>query len=196
MPPYNFNTDANEIAANCASEIANKTILVTGVTPGSLGAGFAAVVAKYGPRLIILATRDVSKAKETAGTITAVALDTQIRILELDLASQDQIRKAAAEVNSYEEPIDLLVNSAGVMAPPYMLTEDGLESQFGINHIGHFLFTNLIIPKLLASGKGARVLSVASDGFRLGPVRFDDWNFDVSCTHPRYMSNAEMILGR
>lgn len=79
----------------------------------------------------------------------------------------------------------MLVNNAGIMAKsPYSQTPEGIEAQFGANHIGHFLFTNLIMNKLIsaegiASGRTARVVNVASDGYRLGPVRFDDWNFDV-----------------
>ena len=68
---------------------------------------------------------------------------------------------------------------------PYEQTPEGIELQFGANHIGHFLFTNLIMEKLIGTrrnetGRIARVVNVASDGYRLGPVRFDDWNFDVA----------------
>lgn len=79
----------------------------------------------------------------------------------------------------------MLVNNAGIMAKsPYSQTPEGIEAQFGANHIGHFLFTNLIMSKLIGdegsgSSRTARVVNVASDGYRLGPVRFDDWNFDV-----------------
>jgi len=180
MAPYNDKTTAEEVASNCASAIANKTVLITGVSPGSLGASFAITLAKYSPGLVILANRNVSKAEETAKEIASIAPGVKTRILELDLGSQAQIRKAAAEVNSYEENIDVLVNNAGVLATRYSLTEDGLESHFGINHIGHFLFTNLIMGKLLAAGEGARVVIVASDGWRFSPVRFADWGFDVS----------------
>jgi NAD(P)-dependent dehydrogenase (short-subunit alcohol dehydrogenase family) len=160
--------------------IVNKTILVTGVTPGGLGAGFATTIAKYSPSLIILAARDIAKAQKTAKEIKDKNPSVATRILQLDLGSQAQIRKAAKEVLTYEEHIDILVNNAGVMAPPFGRTQDGVETQFGINHVGHFLFTNLIMDKLVAPEKSSRVINVASDGHRLGPVRFDDWNFDVS----------------
>jgi NAD(P)-dependent dehydrogenase (short-subunit alcohol dehydrogenase family) len=100
-----------------------------------------------------------------------------VRILALDLASQTQIRKAAKEVLAYpEECIDVLVNSAGIMAGPYRTTEEGIEAQFGSNHIGHFLFTNLIMSKLLIA-KAPRVVNVASDGHRFSGVRFEDPSF-------------------
>ncbi|PGH27623.1 hypothetical protein AJ80_00636 [Polytolypa hystricis UAMH7299] len=191
MAVYNFQTTGDEIATNCAAHVENKTILVTGVTPGSLGAGFVIRIAKYRPRLIILASRNVSKAEKTARDIVTAAPEAKTRILELDLGSQDQIRKAALEVNAYQENIDVLVNSAGVMAVPYGVTKEGIESQFGTNHIGHFLFTNLIMPKLRASEYGGRVLIVASDGCRLGPVRFDDWNFDNGKTYDKWRAYGQ-----
>lgn len=101
------------------------------------------------------------------------------RPLELDLSSQNKVRQAAEEVNGYEEPIDRLINNAAIMAAPYSKTEDGLESQFGTNHIGHFLFTNLIMPKILEAGNGSRIVNISSSGHKRGPVRFDDYNFEV-----------------
>lgn len=179
MSPYGWGTTAEEVAQDYATEIANKTILITGTSPNSLGAGFAAIVAKYHPRLIILASRNASRASDMAKAITAEAPNVQTRVLDLDLGSLDNVRKAAAEVNSYDEPIDVLVNSAGLMATPYELTSEGLEVQFGTNHIGHFLFTNLVMPKLLASASGGRIVSVSSEGYNLGPIRFHDWGFNV-----------------
>lgn len=183
MPQYNAQTTAEEVANDCRASIANKTILVTGVTLGSLGAGFATAIANYAPSLFILAARDVTKAQQTATEISIINPSVKTRILHLDLGSQVQIREAAKEVLEYEEHIDVLVNNAGVMAPPFSLTQDGVESQFGINHIGHFLFTNLIMSKLVTPGKSSRVVNISSDGHRLGPIRFDDWNFDVSWMH-------------
>ena len=100
-------------------------------------------------------------------------------MLELDLSPQMQVRKAAEEVNSYVEPIDVLTNNSAIMAVPYSKTMDGQESQFGTNHIGHFLFTNLITPKLLAAERGARVINVSISGHKREQVRFDDYNFEV-----------------
>lgn len=142
------------------------------------GAHFVETIAKHKPKLLILAGRSPSKVQATADKIKAdpASEGVETRILKLDLASQSQIRDAAKEVLAYSENIDVLVNSAGVMAGPYRTTEDGIELQFGSNHIGHFLFTNLILPKLLAT-KSPRIVNVSSDGHRLSPVRFEDWNF-------------------
>ncbi|KAF2266199.1 putative short-chain dehydrogenase [Lojkania enalia] len=180
VTPYNRqNSLASSIANDLDEYIANKVVLTTGVSPNGLGAHFVETIAKHRPALLILAGRSQSKVQATADKIKSdpASANVATRILVLDLASQSQIRDAAKEVLSYPEPaIDVVVNSAGVMAGPYATTKEGLELQFGSNHIGHFLFTNLIMPKILAS-KSPRIVNVSSDGHRLGPVRFDDWNF-------------------
>jgi NAD(P)-dependent dehydrogenase (short-subunit alcohol dehydrogenase family) len=178
--PYNRqNARASTVAADNASSIAGKIVLTTGVTQGGLGATFLEEIAKHKPKLLILAGRCHSKVQATAGKIKSnpESADVETRILILDLASQTQVREAAKQVLSYpEDRIDVLVNSAGIMAGPYRTTEDGIEAQFGSNHIGHFLFTNLIMRKMLAS-PSPRVVNVASDGHRFSGIRFNDYNF-------------------
>lgn len=113
------------------------------------------------------------------------------------MGSQAQVRKAAAEVNAYGENIDVLVNNAALMGCPYSKTPDGLETQLGTNHIGHFLFTNLILGKILAAGPGARVINVSSGGHRFSPIRWDDLNFSV-CHYSmaRDISTLTLFIGR
>lgn len=190
---YGFATTGEEIADACADQIRGKVVLTTGVSPGGLGAFFLQLIAKYEPKLLILAARDVSKAQTTAEAIVAASPGVHTRLLQLDLSSQEQIRRAAREVNAYREPIHVLVNNAGLMACPYSTTKDGLEMQFGSMHIGHFLFTNLIMGKILAAGDGARVVSVSSDGYRLGPVRFNDWRFEV-CTFLELLDRSALTV--
>ncbi|TFK91253.1 NAD(P)-binding protein, partial [Polyporus arcularius HHB13444] len=168
-----------------------KTILVTGVTPGGLGAHFAQVVAAHKPKLLILAGRSGPKVAETARELEAAHPGVATRTLELDLGSQAQVRKAAAEVLSWPEPIDVLVNNAGIMATPYGKTVDGIESQFGTNHIGHFLFTNLIIPKLLESKQGPRVVNVSSDGHRLSAIRWHDLDFQDGKVYNKWVAYGQ-----
>ncbi|KAJ5627748.1 short-chain dehydrogenase [Penicillium lividum] len=163
MSNFGFESTGDEIASVCSNAIRGKVILITGPSIGSLGAEFATTIAPHEPALIILASLAT-------------------RILELDLASQARIRDAADEVNNYDDVpyIDVLVNSSGVMAVPYSQTADDIELQFGVNHIGHFLFTNLIINKLVAADGSqiSRVLNVSSNGHELSRVRFEDWNFE------------------
>lgn len=188
---YGFDATGEEIADACADQIRGKVVLTTGVSPGGLGAFFLQLIAKYEPKLLILAARDISKAQMTAETIAAASPGVKTRLLQLDLSSQEQIRRAAREVNAYRESIDVLVNNAGLIACPYSTTQDGLEMQFGSMHIGHFLFTNLIMGKILAAGDGARVVSVSSDGYRLGPVRFNDWSFEHGQTYNKWRAYGQ-----
>ncbi|KAJ4365893.1 hypothetical protein N0V83_008515 [Neocucurbitaria cava] len=177
--PYNRkNALASTIASDNAPSIAGKIVLTTGVTQGGLGATFVSEIAQHAPKLLILAGRSPAKLQATAAKISALGVET--RILKLDLASQAQVREAANEVLGYAEPcIDVLVNSAGTMGGPYQTTPEGLELQFGANHIGHFLFTNLIMSKLLASkaAGGPRIVNVSSDGHRFSGIRFEDPGF-------------------
>ncbi|TFK86007.1 NAD(P)-binding protein [Polyporus arcularius HHB13444] len=190
-PSFNATTTAEEVATALASSIAGKTVLVTGVSPGGLGAYFVKVIAAHHPKLLILAGRSGSKLAETLREIEAAHPDVAVRTLELDLSSQAQVRKAAAEVLSWPEPIDVLVNSAAVMATPYQETPDGLEMQFGTNHIGHFLFTNLIMPKLLQSTAGPRVVNVSSAGHRFSDIRWDDIGFQGGKTYDKWRAYGQ-----
>jgi NAD(P)-dependent dehydrogenase (short-subunit alcohol dehydrogenase family) len=103
-----------------------------------------------------------------------------MRVLKLHLASLAAVRQAAETVKSWTEVphIDVVVNNVGSMGTPFMLTADGFESQFGTNHLGHFLFTNLIMGKILAS-KPPRVLNITSDSHRLNLIRWGYYDFSV-----------------
>lgn len=179
MPaPYDTNTTTDELVADYADLINGKVVLVTGVTSGSLGGFFAQCVAKGKPSTIILAARNAEKLAKAAAEIATPGV--HVRTLEVDLGSLQSVRDAAAQVNSWDVlAIDVLVNNAGIMAVDFKLTGDGFESQFATNHLGPFLFTNLIMKKLQAA-KEPRVVNVSSDGHRLSPIRFHDYNFDVS----------------
>ena len=125
-PVYGDKVSSEEVADNNKDAIKGKVILTTGVTPGGIGATFMEVLAKYSPKLLILAGRDTKKCHDAAKAITAIDSGVATRVLELDLSSQEQVRKAAAEVNGYAESIDVLCNNAGVMATPWGLTKDGM----------------------------------------------------------------------
>lgn len=170
-----------ELVTKYSDAIRGKVILTTGVSPGGLGATFVEAVAAAQPALLILAGRNPSKCQKVADTCRIDYAGVQLKILELDLSSFSAVRKAAAEVLSWTDvpAIDILVNNAGIMAVPFSLSTDGYESQFASNHLGQFLFTNLIMPKLLAV-PSPRIISVSSGGHRFGTVRFADVNFDAS----------------
>ena len=180
MASHGADTTATQLVNDYANFIKDKVVLVTGISPGSLGGDFIRTIAKAGPAYLILAARNPDKAQQTANEVSVAQPTVKTRILQLDLGSFENVRQAADEVNSWDDVpvIDVLVNNAGIMAPEYKVTDDGFESQLATNHLGPFLFTNLIMKKILAS-KSSRVVMVSSDGHRLNPFRFDDYNFDV-----------------
>lgn len=97
----------------------------------------------------------------------------------LDTGNLKSIRQFANVVRTKYAKIDILINNAGVMATPYHLTEDGFESQFAINYLGHFLLTHLLLPQLKAAGTqdlNARIVNVSSCAHYLGDIKFDDIN--------------------
>ncbi|CAH0051355.1 unnamed protein product [Clonostachys solani] len=191
MSPYSYETTAEEVANDLKSQIAGKTILVTGVSPKGLGAAFAEIIAQYGPECIILATRDLSKAEETAQAVKATSPSVRTHSVELDLASLDQVRKAAAKIQSLGEKINVIVNNAAIMASPYFKTVDGIEGQFAVNYLGHFLLNNLLLPDMLARNVPIRIVNVSSNGYRFGPVRFGDLDFSDGKFYNRWISYAQ-----
>lgn len=182
MPaPYDENTTADELIKDYENIIEGKVILTTGVSPNTLGGFFVQSIAKAKPSVLILATRNPAKLQETADMISSKYPNVRVRTLKVDLGSLKSVRGAAKEVNSWDDipSIDVLVNNAGIMAVDYQLSPEGFESHLATNHLGPFLLTNLIMQKVLAS-KSPRVVVVSSDGHRLNPFRFDDYNFEVS----------------
>ena len=179
MAAFDDKSTATELASYFADHIKGKTVLITGASPNSLGCQAATTIAAHEPKLLIIAGRAPSKIAEAADSIQQSVKERKldIRTLTLDLNSQAAIRKAAEEVNGYGIVIDVLINCAGIMAAPYAKTEDGIESQFGVNHIGHFLFTNLIMSSI--KQPGGRVVNLTSEGYSACGVRFDDPNFEV-----------------
>ncbi|KAF4956838.1 hypothetical protein FGADI_3527 [Fusarium gaditjirri] len=178
MVKHTSKTTVHQLAQEYAPIIRGKTILTTGASPGGLGALFVEGIAAAEPGLAILAGRSVSKLQQTADSLAAKYPNLEMKLLTIDLGSLRSVRAAAEEVNGWSDvpKIDVLVNNAGIMATDFKLTEDGFENQFASNHLGHFLFTNLIMDKILASDT-PRVVSVSSNGHRLGSIRWGDPNF-------------------
>ncbi|KAK2060032.1 WW domain-containing oxidoreductase [Colletotrichum caudatum] len=177
---YDATATGSGLVNDLASEIKGKVVLTTGVSPGGLGASFVEAIAKASPSVLILAGRSPTKTEKTADNIKAANPDVNTKVLDLDLGSLAAVRKAAETVLSWEDVpfIDVLVNNAGIMAVDYKLTPEGYESQFATNHLAHFLFTNLIIDKVLAAA-APRIVNVSSDGHRLSHIRWDDYNFNT-----------------
>ncbi|KAK3317473.1 hypothetical protein B0T19DRAFT_376274 [Cercophora scortea] len=195
-PSYNAKTTSEEIAQDLASQIKGKVILTTGVSPASIGATFVKSIAAANPSLLILAGRNTAKIQETADAIASANPNVKVRLLELDLGSLAAVRKSAALVNAWADVpvIDVLVNNAGIMATDFALTADGFERQFATNHLAHFLFTNLVMDKILAS-EAPRVVSVSSDAYMLSPIRFDDVDFKKGETYNKWQAYGQSKTG-
>jgi len=156
---------AEEVVAGL--DLRGKTIAVTGVSSG-LGVESARVLAKAGAR-VIGAARDLDKAR-------AALEGSDVELVPLDLTSLASVRACAAAIDERAPRLDVLLNNAGIMACPRGATKDGFELQFGTNHLGHFLLTCLLVPKLVASAP-ARIVNLSSRGHLLSAVDLDDPNF-------------------
>ncbi|KAG2175316.1 hypothetical protein INT44_007804 [Umbelopsis vinacea] len=199
---FGFHTEADEVATYFESEIKGKTVLITGCTIGGLGFEAARVVSKHHAGLVIVAGRKQEALDDAIEKIKAETPSANLQSLVIDLASLESVRHAAAEVNAYSEPIDVLINNAAIMASPYYTTKDGFEAQLGTNHIGPFLFTNLILPKILASKTGApRIVNVSSMAHVCSPVLFDDPFFNNGKSYHKWAAygqskTANMLFAR
>ncbi len=161
----------SEWTARDVPDQTGKRIVVTGATSG-IGLEAARVLADKGAH-VILAGRNAAKCEAALADIRGTVADAEVESVSLDLASLDSVRACAAELNSAGDPIDVLVNNAGIMAVPKGMTEDGFELQLGTNHLGHFALTGLVIELVLASDQ-PRVVTVSSHAHKLGRINFDD----------------------
>ncbi|KAL3489186.1 hypothetical protein BJX62DRAFT_209717 [Aspergillus germanicus] len=174
MSTFKFENTADEVAAALSQSIREKNVIITGASPGSLAFEAAKSIAAKQPGLLVLTARNESLLQQTKDAILSDVADIVIKLVTYDLSKQETIRKGVTEIKGLNVKFDVIINCAGVMAPPYALTEEGIESQFGINHIGPFLFTNLLIPQL---NDGATIVNVTSRGYQLGNIQWDDISF-------------------
>ncbi|WEH41921.1 oxidoreductase [Streptomyces sp. AM 2-1-1] len=148
-----------------------RTAVVTGANSG-LGLVTARELARRGAR-VLLACRDDERGEGAADRIRRAVPGADVAFVPLDLADLSSVREFAA--SHAPDRIDLLVNNAGVMALPYGRTADGFETQFGVNHLGHYALTGLLLPALRAAGK-ARVVTVSSMLHALADIDMGDLN--------------------
>jgi NAD(P)-dependent dehydrogenase (short-subunit alcohol dehydrogenase family) len=153
-----------------------KTALVTG---GNVGLGLATVKALSSKGAhVLLAARNPLKGEAAVNEVRKEIPEASVEFVKLDLASQRNIKEAAGEVSQKFSKLDFLINNAGLMAMPEMKTEDGYEVQFGVNHLGHWSLTALLIDQLLAAPT-ARIVTVTSSAHHL------IWNVDFKDPHMR-----------
>jgi NAD(P)-dependent dehydrogenase (short-subunit alcohol dehydrogenase family) len=162
-------------------DLKGKRILVTGVSAG-LGVETARALVAHGAN-VVGAARDLEKAKRATVEVSKMAVEngTAFELVELDLASLKSVRAAADKLVADGRLFDVIIANAGVMATPFGKTEDGFETQFGTNHLGHFVFVNRI-AKLIKDG--GRLVNLSSSGHRFSDVNLDDPNFETTTYEP------------
>ena len=154
--------------------LSGKRILVTGVSAG-LGVETARALVAHGAEVVGTA-RDLGKARAATEHIRAqTGASGSLELVELDLASLASVRACADALVAAGKPFDLIIANAGIMACPKGTTADGFETQFGTNHLGHFVLINKLVPLLKP---GARVVNLSSAGHRFSDVDLDDPNFE------------------
>ena len=158
-----------------AADVPDQTGRVIVITGANTGIGFeaAAVLADKGAR-VVMAVRDLDKGRDAITRITAANPRAHVTVQRLDLSSLASVRAAADELKSGNPRIDLLINNAGVMFTPEGVTSDGVEFQFGTNHLGHFALTGLLLDSMLPV-HGSRVVTISSLAHRVrASTDFDD----------------------
>ena len=158
-----------------------KRILVTGISAG-IGVETARSLAAHGAQ-VVGAARDLNKAKTASEQVRKVAAANggSFELVELDLANLKSVRACADRLLEKGEPLDVVIANAGVMATPFGHTADGFETQFGTNHLGHFVLVNRIAPLIRTGG---RLINVSSAGHRRSNVELEDPNFERTPYEP------------
>jgi len=174
---FGFATTADEVIAGV--DLSGKTAVVTGASSG-LGLQTVGTLASAGAD-VVAAVRDPENFRASDGWVELGGLTKRIDLVPLDLARLASVRAAGQTIAAQHPHVDILINNAGVMFTPHSTTADGFELQFGINHLGHFLLTTLLLPELRAAAAAtgnARVVTVSSEAHRQWGINLDDIDFE------------------
>jgi NAD(P)-dependent dehydrogenase (short-subunit alcohol dehydrogenase family) len=156
-------------------DLTGKVIIVTGANSG-IGFEAAKEFARKGAQTILVC-RSMDKAKAALAQIRGELPEAKAETMQLDLASQASVHHFANEFKTKYDRLDVLVNNAGIMMVPYSQTEDGFESHFATNHLGHYALTGLLLDVILKT-PGSRVVNVSSGGHRIGHMNFDNLMYE------------------
>jgi NAD(P)-dependent dehydrogenase (short-subunit alcohol dehydrogenase family) len=146
------------------------------ITGANIGLGFETALALAGKGCaVVLACRNTAKAEAAQAAILAQHPEARVESMALDLGSLKSVRSFAAAYKKRHATLDLLINNAGIMMPPFSLSEDGFESQLAANYLGHFALTGLLLPRIVKT-PNARVVSLSSLAHKWSGIRFHDLN--------------------
>ncbi|KAL8370643.1 hypothetical protein RB595_000829 [Gaeumannomyces hyphopodioides] len=190
---FGFSTDCDDVVKAFADRVKGRTFLVTGTTAGGLGANTVLTLARQAPAHIILVSRTRAKTEPVLSELAREAPGVRATFVPCELSDLDSVRAAADQINGDAGvgAIDVVINNAGVMAIPYKTDKQGHELTLSSNHLGHFLLTNLILPKVLAAGPGARVVNLSSNGHRISNFRFDDPGFSGGDAYEKWTAYGQ-----
>jgi len=161
-----------------AEQLGDQTGRVAIVTGANSGIGFetARVLAEKGAT-VVMACRNLVKANPKADEIRGAHPEATVEVMELDLSDLASVRRFADAFRAKHSRLDLLINNAGIMVPPYGTTAQGFETQFGVNHLGHFALTGLLLD-LIVQTPGSRIVTISSVAHQLGKIQFSDLNWE------------------
>ena len=170
---FGYTSTTDEVLSG--TNLSGRRVLITGVSAG-LGVETARALAARGAR-VVGAARDLAKAQVATATVRndSAANGGSFELVELDLANLMSVRACADRLLAAGDPFDIIIANAGVMAAPFGHTADGFETQFGTNHLGHFVLVNRIAPLIKTGG---RLVSLSSSGHRFSNVDLEDPNFE------------------
>ena len=166
-----------------------KTVIITGGNTG-IGLETAVDLAKRNAR-VILACRSVERGETAAVEVRKRSGNDNAVFVQLDLASLDSVRKFAAKILEEEPRIDILINNAGVINTAYTKSADGFELTFAINHLGHFLLTNLLLDRI-KEAPSARIVNLTSLAYKAGNIDLDNLNLEHSYSWFRAYSSSKL----
>lgn len=155
-------------------------VLITGPSEGGIGAQVATTLAHASPKRLLLLGRTESKVSHVIDAIEKINGSIDVKFIQVDLLSNGSVRKAFEEVKHSTDRVHFIISNAGVMAVRnFVLSEDGVESQFAACYLGHFLLTNLLVKAHITGQSGDTVVNVGSLGYQLAEANLDDINFQV-----------------
>jgi NAD(P)-dependent dehydrogenase (short-subunit alcohol dehydrogenase family) len=194
---FGFASTGDSIVEAFHKQVEGRTFLITGPSPGGIGAETALSLARGKPSRLVLAGRSKSKIQPLIQEINERYPDVTTDFITLDLGSLASARQAAADIQAVSVRLDVLILNAAIMATPFQKTADGFEGQFGTNHLGHFLFANLLLPLIPPSAHPeSRIVVVSSSAHALTETNFDgkSYAYNVWESSPAWQTSTDSVI--